>query len=371
MTQTDTTPRLHSLDALRGFDMFWIIGGEGIFHSLAALTGWPVAVWASTQLEHVAWNGFVFYDMIFPLFLFIAGVAVPFSVGKRLDRGESRSSIMWHVVRRGLLLVLLGIIYNNGLFRVPFESMRFPSVLGRIGLAYMFAALIFINTKLRTQVIWFFGLLLGYWAALLLIPVPGFGAGNLTTEGSLVAYVDRMLLPGRLYLGVHDPEGLLSTIPAIGTALLGIFAGHLLRSDTSRILPARKALYLAVAGAALLIIGKTWGLVFPINKNLWTSSFTLYAGGWSLLLLALFYAVIDVRGWKSWAFFFIVIGMNSITIYMAAHIINFSFTTDFFLKGLLAPLNHDLARMIWWAGFVMVEWFFLYFLYRKRVFLRI
>ncbi len=189
--------RLMSLDALRGFDMFWIIGGEGIVHSLAELTGWGVAIWASTQLRHVEWDGFVFYDMIFPLFLFIAGVAMPFSLTKRVERGEDTKKLMLHVVRRGLILVALGIVYNNGLFQVSFADTRFPSVLGRIGLAYMFAGLIVLNTKLRGQVMWFIGLLLGYWAAMKLIPVPGFGAGDLSMEGSLAGFIDRSVLPGK------------------------------------------------------------------------------------------------------------------------------------------------------------------------------
>ena len=191
---------------------------------------WSLAVWGSTQLHHVEWDGFVFYDLIFPLFLFVAGVAMPFSLTGRLERGDDKRALIFHVVRRGLLLVALGIVYNNGLFRVSAEQMRYPSVLGRIGLAYMFAALIVLNTRRRAQVAWFVSLLLGYWAAMTLIPVPGHGAGQLTVDGSLAGYLDRLLIPGRLHLGVHDPEGLLSTIPAISTALLGAFAGHLLRS---------------------------------------------------------------------------------------------------------------------------------------------
>ena len=360
-----------SLDALRGFDMFWIVGGEGIVHSLADLTGWAVAIWASTQLVHVDWDGFVFYDMIFPLFLFIAGVAMPFSLTRRVERGEDKKKLMLHVVRRGLILVVLGIIYNNGLFRVSFAETRFASVLGRIGLAYMFAGLIVVNTRLRGQVMWFVGLLVGYWAAMKLIPVPGFGAGQLTLEGSLAGYVDRMLLPGRLYLGVHDPEGLLSTIPAISTALLGVFAGTLLRRDLPGVTRQRKALLLAGAGVAGLVLGYLWGFAFPINKNLWSSSFVLFAGGWSLLLLALFYLVIDVWGYTRWAFFFVVIGMNSILIYMAGGFIDIAYTTNFFFEGLLSSFGEPAQRVLWWIGFVLVEWAFLYFLYRKKTFLRI
>jgi len=227
---------------------------------------------------------------------------------------------------------------------------------------------------LRGQVMWFVGLLVGYWAAMKLIPVPGFGAGQLTMDGSLAGYVDRMVLPGRLYRGVHDPEGLLSTIPAISTALLGVFAGTLLRRDLSD-LPGmtrqRKALILAAAGVAGLLLGYVWGFAFPINKNLWSSSFVLFAGGWSLLLLALFYLVIDVWGYTKWAFFFVVIGMNSILIYMAGSFIDFAYTTNFFLEGLLSPIEGPAQRVLWWMGFVLVEWTFLYFLYRKKAFLRI
>ncbi len=364
-------PRLASLDALRGFDMFWIIGGEGIVHALAELTGWSLALWASHQLHHVEWDGFVFYDLIFPLFLFIAGVAMPFSLVGRLERGDSRRALSLRVVRRGLLLVALGVIYNNGLFQVSAEQMRYPSVLGRIGLAYIFAALIVLNARLRAQIGWFVGLLLGYWAAMELIPVPGYGAGQLTVDGSLAAFLDRLLIPGRLHLGVHDPEGLLSTVPAISTALLGAFAGYLLRSDQPNLTRVRKAWILAAAGATALLLGSLWDPVFPINKNLWTSSFVLYAGGWSLLLLAAFYAVLDVWGKRRWATFFVVIGMNSILIYMAGSVIDFAYTTDFFVHGLLRPLSEPAGATLWWSSFVFVEWLFLYALYRKRIFLRI
>lgn len=366
-----SSARLHSLDALRGFDMFWIMGGEGIVHALAKYSGLPLLLWASHQLEHVEWNGFVFYDMIFPLFLFIAGVAMPYSLTRRLERGEDKRRLLFHVVRRGLILVVLGVIYNNGLFQVPWEQMRLPSVLGRIGLAYMFAGIIVLNARWRGQALWAVGLLLGYWAAMVLIPVPGYGAGVLTVEGSLAGYIDRMLIPGRLYLGVHDPEGLFATLPAISTALLGVMAGHLLRLDADRVDPVRKVIYLAGAGVACLALGYVWGLAFPVNKNLWTSSFVLVAGGWSLLLLALFYGVIDVWGRRRWAFFFTVIGMNSILIYMAHHFIDFGYTADFLFGGLLQVFPEDLRLALWWTAYVGIAWLFLYYLYRQRLFLRV
>ena len=198
--------RLLSLDALRGFDMFWIIGGASIVHEADSFTGWSWLGWLSGQLHHPEWHGFAFYDLIFPLFLFLAGVAMPFSFQKRLSRGDSKQQLARHVVVRGLLLVLLGMVYN-GLLQFDWANQRYPSVLGRIGLAYLFAALIVLNAGARGRLLWIVGLLLGYWAALKLIPVPQFGAGDLTPGHTLTDYMDRLLIPGRLHAGDRDPEG--------------------------------------------------------------------------------------------------------------------------------------------------------------------
>ena len=218
--------RLQSLDALRGFDMFWIIGGDAIFTGLASLTGWSFFKWWAIQLGHAEWHGFHFFDMIFPLFLFIAGISFPFSLAKRTALNDSRKSIYTHIFRRGLILVLLGIIYNNGI-NFDFAHLRYASVLGRIGLAWMFAAVIFMNTKLSTRIVWFWSLLIGYWLLLLFFPAHDLGpADAFSREGNLPGYIDRLFLPG--LQGIHDPEGILSTIPAIGTALLGMFTGEFL-----------------------------------------------------------------------------------------------------------------------------------------------
>lgn len=274
--------RLESLDALRGFDMFWIAGGDEIFYALAKVTGSAWAVAIAEQLTHAEWNGIRPYDCIFPLFLFMAGVSAPFALGSRLARGASRKELARKIITRGLLLVLLGVVYNNGLNGLIEKSLaevRFPSVLARIGLAGMFAQLIYIYfPNQRAQYGWFAGILLGYWALMMLVPVPGCGAGVLTKECSLAGYIDRTLLPGRLYLGVHDPEGLFSTIPAIATALLGIFAGTLLRSEGRMAHRNEKTFWLLGIGVACLAVGYLWGIIFPINKNLWTSSFMLGAG---------------------------------------------------------------------------------------------
>lgn len=361
--------RLYSLDALRGFDMFWIIGGEEIFHSMAKATGSPFWQVLSDQFEHPAWNGFHFYDLIFPLFLFIAGVATPYSVGKEREKGTPRNKLLVRVIRRGLILVLLGIIYNNGLKIHPLSEIRFCSVLGRIGLAYMFANIIYLYTKERGQVIWFVALLVGYWLLLLFNSAPGFPHGDLTMQGNFASYIDRSVIPGRLYLGIHDPEGLVSTIPAIGTGLLGILAGNLLKN--SPLSPAGKAGRLALAGVISLVLALVWNTVFPINKNLWTSSFVLNVGGISLLLLSAFYYVIDVLGYRKWAFFFSVIGMNSILIYLSGHFINWKYATDgfFYWVGQIVASPYNTVAMVF--CFLAVKWVFLYFLYKKKVFLRV
>lgn len=363
--------RLYSLDALRGFDMFWIMGGEGIFAGLATLTGWPILTWWAGQLEHVKWHGFHFYDMIFPLFLFIAGISFPFSLSKRLANNERRSSIYKHVISRGLILVLLGILYNNGV-RFDLGNLRYGSVLGRIGLAWMFAALIFMNTKLSWRIAWFWVLLIGYWVLLMLFPAHDLGSADIySREGNLTSYIDRILMPGRLYLGNHDPEGIFSTIPAIGTALLGMFTGEFMLSKYLGDKPMKKVLYLFVAAVTLMILGRLWNLTFPINKNLWTSSFVCYVGGLSLLLFTIFYLIIDVWQYKKWAFFFVVIGLNPITIYLTERIVNFGAASKFFFGGLAAILPESWTPLVNGIGVTAIAWVFLYILYRKKIFLKI
>jgi predicted acyltransferase len=363
--------RLYSLDALRGFDMFWIMGGEGIFAALAALTGWPVVEWWAGQLEHVPWHGFHFYDMIFPLFLFIAGISFPFSLAKRTASNDSRKSIYIHVISRGLILVLLGIIYNNGI-KFDFAHLRYGSVLGRIGLAWMFASLIFMNTKLNFRIVWFCSLLIGYWLLLLLFPAHDLGSTDIfSREGNLASYIDRMLMPGKLYLGNHDPEGLFSTIPAIGTALLGMFTGEFMLSKYLNDKPLKKVLYLVLAAVALMVVGKIWNLGFPINKNIWTSSFVCFVGGLSLLLFSIFYLIIDVWQYKKWAFFFVVIGMNPITIYLTGRIVNFRAATRFFFGGVDAIMPASWTPFIDAIGITAIAWVFLYILYKKKIFLKV
>jgi predicted acyltransferase len=369
MTQALPAQRLYSLDALRGFDMFWIMGAEELFHSLAKITGSPFWSALSLQFTHPAWNGFHFYDLIFPLFLFIAGVASPFSVGRDLDKGKTRRQVLLRVIRRGLILVLLGVIYNNGLVWKPLAEVRLPSVLGRIGLAYLLANVIFLYFRPRMQIIWFWALLIGYWLLLRLNSAPGFPAGDLTMAGNFASYIDRSVIPGKLYLGIHDPEGLVSTIPAIATGLLGIMTGTVLKNSPWT--PAKKAGWMAIAGLLSLLLALGWNSFFPINKNLWTSSFVLLAGGFSLLLLSLFYYVIDAKGWRRWSFFFRIIGMNSILIYMSGRFIDWDYTTNSLFQWLGRWIGDPYQILVMVCCYLLVKWLFLYVLYRKKIFLRV
>lgn len=369
ITMQTSPQRLYSLDALRGFDMFWIMGAELVVKGFSKATGSPFWAAFAAQMGHPAWHGFSFYDLIFPLFLFLAGVATPYSIGRELEKGRSRTELLGRIIKRGMVLVLLGMVVNQGLHIMPVSEIRFASVLGRIGVAYMFANIIYLYARDIYQVAWFVFFLVGYWLLLKFASAPGFSAGDLTMEGNFASYMDRVILPGRLYKVIHDPEGLFSTIPAISTALLGIFSGKLLKN--SSILPGKKALFLAVAGIISLVLGQIWNLDFPINKNLWTSSFVLHVGGFSLLLLALFYYVIDVLGYKKWAFFFKVIGMNSILIYISGIFIDWHYTTEAFF-GWLGELTGDPFNIVVLAVcYVLVKWTFLYILYRKKVFLRV
>lgn len=361
--------RLQSLDALRGFDMLFIMGLASLIVALCRL--WPGAFTdaVAVSMRHPAWDGLSHHDTIFPLFLFIAGVSFPFSLSKQRSQGASRGRIHAKIIRRGLTLVVLGLVYN-GLFQLDFATLRWASVLGRIGLAWMFAAILFLNFGVRTRAAIAAAILVGYGALSYLAGAPDVtGAGPLTFEGNLVGYVDRLWLPGRLLSKTFDPEGLLSTLPAIVTAMLGMFGGEFIRREG--ISGGRKALWLAAAGAVLLVVGLSFSGVLPINKKLWSSTFVCVVGAYSLLLFALFYYLIDVRGWRRWTLFFRVVGLNSITIYLAQRIVDFRGISNFFLAGAASMCTPEWAAVVNGAGYVAVCWLFLYFLYKKGIFLKV
>ncbi len=363
-----SSKRLLSLDALRGFDMLWIIGAEELFRALGEIINRPWAHWWVEQLEHVPWDGFHAYDLIFPLFMFISGVAIPYAVTGKLEQGVPRATIVRKVIRRALLLVLLGFVYN-GILEFHPATQRYPSVLGQIGLAYLIAALIVVYTR-KTWIrgIWILGILAGIAVLQLAVPVPGVGAGVLTPEGCINGYIDRLLLPGTLYGKVFDPEGILCILSASSVVLIGSMAGFLLRSG--RFTPHKNTILLAAAGGILIVAARLLSPVYPFIKAAWTSTFDMLTAGISLVLLALFYLLVDVKKGEKWSFFLRVIGMNSITIYLAVRMINFKATSDFLVGG-LARFFGEFSPVILYLGLLALEWLFLYFLYKKKIFLRV
>lgn len=364
----DTNKRLASLDALRGFDMMFIMGVSTLIAAICALFPGGENCWLATQMGHVDWNGFQHHDTIFPLFLFIAGISFPFSYSNQQSRGVTRGKIYKKIITRGVVLFALGLIYG-GFLQFHFDSFRLFSVLGRIGLAWMFAALIFINTKPCTRAIISVVILLGYWF-LSTIPAPDVpGADPFSQEGCLVGYIDRMLFPGHLLSGTFDPEGLLSVVPAIVTALLGMFTGEFIRKE--EVSGNKKTLWMIMAATVMLIVCLIWKNWLPVNKKLWSSTFVLAAGAYSLYMFAIFYWIIDVKGWKGWILPFQVIGLNSIAIYMIPRFINIRYAEEFFLSGVIGFFPGQWANVVATAGYVTIYWLIAYFLYRQKLFFKV
>jgi predicted acyltransferase len=364
--KSDTHHRLYSLDALRGFDMFWITGGGVLAVIISQLTGWT---WLGEQMDHVKWDGFHFYDLIFPLFMFISGVAIPYAVESKLEKNVPARRLVRKVLIRFVILVLLGILYNGALER-GFSEARYASVLGQIGFGYFFASLIVIFVRSsRIRLVWLGGILLFVSLMQLLFPVPVAGAGVLTPEGCVNGYFDRLILPGKLYGGVFDPEGLLCNVSAIAITLLGSFAGNILRQKHNN--DWRKIAWLSGTGASLIILALILNNWYPIIKSCWTTTFNLLAGGISFLLIALFFLIIDHWKFRKWAFYFRVIGMNSIFVYLLERIVNIERISKFF-TGWLANMVGELAgQLVICLGALAITWLVLYFLYKKEVFVRI
>ena len=392
--------RLMSLDALRGFDMLWIMGGDSIGHAATHVAAGPLWHKIAEQLDHVAWEGFRFYDLIFPLFVFMAGVSLVFSLGRaREEKGKDAALI--RLFRRSLLMYLLGIFYYGGL-STPLADIRLLGVLQRIALAYFGAGVLFLFFRTRTLLGIAAAILLGYWGLLAWSTVPAvnlertefakamgeagttnamafYQSATNTVRGSyaeglnVVNHFDFRYLPGKKWDGNYDPEGVLSTFPAVVSCLLGVFVGLFLK-DSPRS-GTEKALRLAGAGVVLVFAGTLWGFGFPVIKKLWTSSYVLIAGGWSCLALAGFYYLIDVRQSRKWCQPLLWVGMNSITVYLASNLISFDqLASRLFggnvkaaLDGLLPGLG---ALLISVAGILLVVWL-ARSLYRRNLFLRL
>jgi predicted acyltransferase len=374
-TPTTTTGRLASLDAFRGLTIagMLLVNNPGTWSSIYA------------PLRHAEWHGWTPTDLAFPFFLFLVGVAMTFSYGKLLERGAGRGPLLLKALRRSAILFGIG-LFLHGFPKYDLTTIRIPGVLQRIALASFLATVPVLFTRARGQALTATGLLLGYWALMTLVPVPGIGAGVLEPGQDLGAYLDRAVF-GTAHLWksarTWDPEGLLSTLPAVGTVLLGVLAGHWIRAGHE---PRRLVGGLVGLGIALTILGSVWGVVFPINKNLWTSSYAVFTAGLGCLVLALCYWLIDMKGYRRWSIPFIVFGTNAIAAFVlstfGARVLNLIRSTAatgevVTLQGLiyrsafaswLQPLNASLAfalcYLCFWLALVSI-------LYRRRIFIKI
>lgn len=370
--------RIVAVDALRGFDMLCIIGGNGLALALrdmlsghGRLLG-AVGAFAAWQFEHAAWQGLHFYDLLFPLFVFVVGVAIPLAVPRAVAR-DGRRATHWRVVRRSLVLFLLGFLYYGGLSH-RWPDIRLMGVLQRIGLCYLVAALLFLNLRLRGLVVVFVVTVVGYWALMTFVPVPGVGAGSYARGANLAQWIDKEVLPGAKLTPGLEPEGLLSTLPAVATTLLGIFAGLLLQDP--RLAPRQKVLWLYGAGAGLVVAGSLWALQVPLIKDLWTSSYVLVTGGLSALLLGAFYQVIEVWGWRGWTSAFVWVGANAIVLYLINDVARFHRLASRLVGGnvgdfLNAHVGHDTSQFLANAVGLALVIALARFLYRRNIFIRV
>ena len=372
------TRRIVSLDALRGFNFIWILGGEGAVLAIAAICDdkgtilEAVGDFLRAEISHARWQGFTFYDFVFPLFVFITGVAITLSLPRLVER-EGYAGAHWRIARRALLLYLLGLIYYGGI-SAHWSDVRLVGVLQRIAVCYFVASLLFLHLNWRGLAAAAAALLVGYWALMTFVPVPGIGAGSFAPDANLANWIDRNYLPGRLWDNTRDPEGLLSTLPAIATCLIGVLCGRILKEDS--LTPARKSLALFGFGVAMLAGGYLWSLQFPIVKAIWTSSFVLVAGGYSAISLAAMYQVVDVWGYQRWATWLTWIGANAILLYFLNGIVGFEPLARRFVGG---DLGHaiDAATISGVAALVshLVGLSFVValagYLYQRKIFLRV
>jgi predicted acyltransferase len=356
---------LLSLEALGGFDMFWIIGGSAVLRGVAKALPSRIADSCAAQLLPVPWQGLHFYDVIWPLFLFLMGTGMRLSIERRRARGWSDARLYMDAARRSVVLFVLGMVAQGNLLAFDLAKFHpFSSILHGVAAGYLIAALVSVKLSLKWQAVAAGAALLAYWALLMLIPVPGVGAAVLTPEGNAPAYVDRLLL-GRLQYGTST--WFLSYLGFAPSVLLGGLAGELLLSRRSGRV---KVAGLCGTGAALLIVGLLWSIRLPIIRLIWTSSYVLVCGGISFLLLGLFYALIDVYGFRKWAFGFKVIGVNAIAVYVATTLFDFRHIGNIFVGDLLSRTG-AWAEFLEAAATFAVIWLILYWMYRSKTLVRL
>jgi len=368
---SEKSVRLLSIDALRGFDMLLIAGGGTFLTLMEGSTSYPWVDFIARQMHHATWNEHIkFYDLIFPIFLFLAGASLTFSLNKELALGRKKKDLYLKAFWRTVIFIGIDIVYKNpGISFFEPSNIRYLGILGRIGITGFFTTLIYLNCPKYSRSIWIAAILLLYYAALFLIPVPGYGAGDLSSmESNFVGWFDRSLLPGRLVNKIYDENGLAATFPALCLTILGSIAGDILQSDRQG---RKKTGILLLYGLGCLAIGHIWGLHFRISRHLWTSSFILVSGGWAFLFMAVFYWVIDVMKYQKWAFFLKVIGMNSLATYLLYYFIDFYYTSNLMFYGLYAPLPEQWQKVFEAVGALVLVWLTLYLMYRKKIFLKV
>jgi predicted acyltransferase len=362
-----TAERILSVDVLRGFDMCWIVGAEHVVKSLDQFGSGPIVGELINQLKHRKWEGLVFYDIIFPLFIFLMGVSLVFSLTKIMAR-EGKKGAHIRIIKRFVIMFLLGIFYYKGLM-FGIQGIRLMGVLQRLALCYLFTAILFCHFKPRVLVGIFLGIIIGYWALLSFVPVPDLGIATFEMGKNWAAYIDNHYLPCYKIYGTWDPEGILSNVPAVATCLLGVFGGFLLKSE--RIAPAHKGLCMMLIGIALTCLGYAWGIQFPIIKKIWTSSYVLVAGGYSYLLLGITYQIVDVWRYRAWTKPFVWIGVNALAVYMVWNILDF----DQLSKRIMGGPIHDLLGRAGDLGIalfsLLLVFLFARFLYKKSIYIKI
>jgi len=375
--------RLLSLDAFRGATIagMILVNNPGTWSSI-----YP-------ELRHAAWHGWTFTDWIFPFFLWIVGVAMTLSFAKRMEQGADKKKLFLHVLQRSAVIFLLGLFlagFPFGLFlnhTFSFGAIRIPGVLQRIAVCYLIGSAIVLTTGIRGQVIWAVSLLTLYWLLIKLVHVPGFGAGVLDPTGNLCWYVDSTVLAGHTWRGApvpgFDPEGIVSTIPAIATTLFGVLTGHWLRSNRTK---EEKTAWMFVAGCFMLLLGAILDMWLPINKNLWTSTYSIFMAGWALVCLAIFYWLIDVKGYKKWATPFVIYGMNAIAVFVLSGIVGrllylikvpqadgtSTSLQAYIYESYYAPLANPLnASLLYAITFILVMFLVVWFLWKRKWFIKV
>jgi predicted acyltransferase len=366
--QTDSpyagSQRLVALDAFRGatIALMVLVNTAGDWRHVYA------------PLQHAEWNGWTPTDVVFPSFLWIVGVSLTLSFAKRMNAGASRSKLFIQVLRRAAILYALG-LFLYGFPDFHLSTLRLLGVLQRIAICYVIASAIYLTTGIRGQILWIAGLLVSYWCLMTLVPVPGFGPGRLDVEGNLAHYVDRIVLGTHNYAATKtwDPEGIVSTLPAIATALFGILCGQVLRRERPL---SDKLNLMFVAGNLLITAGLICNTWLPINKKLWTSSFSLFMAGLDFVMFAICIWAVDVRGYKRIVQPFVILGMNAIAIYMASEFVEELLSVVHLRKwiydSLFAPLASPInASLIYAITYTLLMFAIAYGMYRKRWFVKV